>query len=229
MKVKAHVEYEIKLDGCSYLLDNKKFQLLENILNTGSITEASKLSDISYRTALNYIDKIESNLNTKIIKTTKGGSGGGGGSSLTEEGLFILKECKKINIVTELTKKRNEIIAVILKIDADEGLMYLKMDEYQIKIPLNKNYEVGDEVLALIRYDNIFLMNEPVNSSIKNIFKGTVTELKLHRGMLRVKTQIGQTDFYCDITTSNQKDLDLTIGKEIYLGFNAMSVATLKL
>ena len=229
MKVKAHVEYEIKLDGCSYLLDNKKFQLLENILNTGSITQASKLSGISYKTALNYIDKIESNLNTKIVKTTKGGSGGGGGSKLTEEGLFILKECKKISIITELTKKRNEIISTVYKTDEDEGIMYLEMDEYNIEIPLNKNYKVGEKVLALIRYDNIFLMNEPVNSSIKNVFKGTITELKLHRGMLRVRTQIGQTDFYCDMATSNQKDLNLTIGKEIYLGFNAMSVATLKL
>ena len=97
--VKAGVEYKINVDGNSFLLDSKKYQLLESILDTGSLTEAAKLIKVSYRTALNYIEKIESTLNVKIVNTTKGGKGGGGGTSLTEEGYSILKECKKINAI----------------------------------------------------------------------------------------------------------------------------------
>ena len=93
--VSAGVEYKINVDGNSFLLDSKKYQLLEYILDTGSLTEAAKSISVSYRTALNYIEKIESTLNVKIVNTTKGGKGGGGGTTLTEEGYSILKECKK--------------------------------------------------------------------------------------------------------------------------------------
>ena len=115
--VKAGVEYKINIDGNSFLLDSKKFQLLVAISDTGSLTAAAKSIDVSYRTALNYIEKIESTLNVKIVNTTKGGKGGGGGTSLTEEGYSILKECKKVNAIMELHKDVNEIEAEIVDID----------------------------------------------------------------------------------------------------------------
>ena len=66
--VSAGVEYKINVDGNSFLLDSKKYQLLEYILDTGSLTEAAKSISVSYRTALNYIEKIESTLNVKIVR-----------------------------------------------------------------------------------------------------------------------------------------------------------------
>ena len=39
--VKAGVEYKINVDGNSFLLDSKKYQLLESILNTESMTESA--------------------------------------------------------------------------------------------------------------------------------------------------------------------------------------------
>ena len=78
--VKADVEYKINFNDNAFLLDHKKFKLLEGILNTGSITDASKLIDVSYRTALNYINKIETALNVSVVSTSKGGKGGGGGA-----------------------------------------------------------------------------------------------------------------------------------------------------
>ena len=205
--VKAGVEYKINVDGNSFLLDSKKFRLLESILDTGSLTAAAKSIDVSYRTALNYIDKIESSLDVKIVSTTKGGKGGGGGTSLTEEGYSILKECKKINAIMELHKDVNEIEAEVIKVDDAKGVMTIKMHDFEINAPLNRNYEVGDKLLALISYDNIFLMLEPQTSSIRNILKGQ----------------------FSDITLSAEKELNLSIGKEVFVGFKAMSVATLKL
>jgi molybdate transport system regulatory protein len=40
---------------------------------------------------------------------------------------------------------------------------------------------------------------------------------------------VGGVELCCDITVSAEKELNLNIGKEVYLGFKAMSVATLKL
>ena len=227
--VKAGVEYKINVDGNTFLLDNKKYQLLEYILDTGSLTESAKLAKISYRTALNYIDKIESTLQVKIVSTSKGGKGGGGGTTLTEEGYSILKECKKINAIMELHRDVNEIEAEILAIDESKGVMNVKMSSFNVNIPLNKNYAVGDKVLALISYDNIFLMLEPQKSSIRNIIKGNIVEMRLNNEIIRVNVDIGGINIYSDITVSAEKELNLTIGKEVFIGFKAMSVATLKL
>lgn len=227
--VKAGVEYKINIDGNSFLLDNKKFQLLEYILDTGSLTAAAKLINVSYRTALNYIEKIESTLDVKIVNTTKGGKGGGGGTSLTEEGYSILKECKKINAIMELHKDVNEIESEIVDIDDIKGVMTIKMNNFEINAPLKRNYEVGDKLLALISYDNIFLMLKPQTSSIRNILKGQIVEMKLENEVIRVRIDVGGIDIYSDITLSAEKELNLSIGKEVYVGFKAMSVATLKL
>lgn len=227
--VKAGVEYKINIDGNSFLLDSKKFQLLESILDTGSLTAAAKSINVSYRTALNYIEKIESTLNVKIVNTTKGGKGGGGGTSLTEEGYSILKECKKINAIMELHKDVNEIEAEIVDIDDAKGVMTIQMHEFRINAPLNRNYEIGDKLLALISYDNIFLMLEPQTSSIRNILKGQIVEMKLENEVIRVRIDVGGINLCSDITLSAEKELNLSIGKEVYVGFKAMSVATLKL
>ncbi|ADC47987.1 molybdate transport system regulatory protein ModE [Methanobrevibacter ruminantium M1] len=227
--VKAGVEYKINIDGNSFLLDEKKFNLLLYINESGSITEAAKRTKISYRTALHYIEKIETTLNIAIVSTKKGGTGGGGGTKLTEEGLQIVKECKKINAIMELHRDVNELEAEILEVDASKGIMKIKMEDLTMTMPLNKKYVVGDKILALISYDNIFIMLEPQASSIRNIFKGIVTEMRLQDEMVRVKIDIGGVDIFSDITLSAGKDLDLNLGKEVYIGFKALSIATLKL
>ena len=227
--VKAGVEYKINIDGNSFLLDSKKYQLLESILDTGSLTQAAKIIDVSYRTALNYIDKIESTLDVKIVSTTKGGKGGGGGTVLTKEGYSILKECKKINAIMELHKDVNEIEAEVISVDESKGVMTIRMHSFEISTPLKRNYEVGDKLLALISYDNIFLMLEPQTSSIRNILEGQIVEMRLENEIIRVKIDVGGVILCSDITVSAEKELNLTIGKKIYVGFKAMSVATLKL
>ncbi len=227
--VKAGVEYKINIGDESFLLNNKQYNLIENIHNTGSITKAAKSVNVSYRTALNYIEKIESTLGLKIVSTTKGGKGGGGGTTLTDDGFSIIKECKKINAIMELHNDVNEFLSEIYSIDESKGVMKIKAGDLLINAPLNKDYEVGEHVLALISYDNIFIMLEPYVSSIRNVFKGKIVEMKLENEIIRVKMSIGGLMFYSDITLSAEKDLNLTIGKEVYIGFKAMSVATLKL
>jgi molybdate transport system regulatory protein len=129
----------------------------------------------------------------------------------------------------ELHKDVNEIEAEIIDINAVKGVMTIKMNEFQINAPLNRKYEIGDKILALISYDNIFLMLEPQKSSIRNIIKGTIVEMRLNAEIIRVNVDVGGVNIYSDITVSAEKELNLTIGKEIYIGFKAMSVATLKL
>ena len=238
--VTAGVEYNINVDGNSFLLNEKKFKLLTYINETESITEAAKLTKISYRTALNYIDKMETTLDIAVVSTRKGGSGGGGGTKLTAEGLQILKECKKINAIMELHRETNELEAEIINIDHEKGDMTLKIKDLELTIPLNKQYAVGDKILALISYDNIsitlrphksslYKALQPQNSSIRNVLEGTVTELKLKDETVRVRISVSGVDIYADITLSALKDLNLELGKEVFISFKALSIATLKL
>ena len=227
--VKADVEYKINLDGKSFLLDRKKYSLLLNIMEYNSLTVTSKKMGISYKTALNYIDRIEDALDVKIVDTTKGGTGGGGGAKLTDEALSIVKECKKINAILELHTNVNEIEAKVVAIDEIKGIMTIKKDNFKINAPLNREYKMGDDLIALISYDNIVLMLEPQTSSIRNIMKGTIVEMKLEGEIIRVKIDVGGVFIFCDVTVSAEKELNLSLGHEIYLGFKAISVATLKL
>ena len=238
--VTAGVEYNVNVDGKSFLLNEKKFNLLTYINGTGSITEAAKLSKISYRTALNYIEKMESTLDIAIVSTRKGGSGGGGSTELTTEGLQILKECKKINAIMELHRETNELEAEIIRLDGENGDMTLKIKELELTIPLNKQYGVGDRILALISYDNIsitlrphkssiYKALQPQNSSIRNVLEGTVTELKLNDEKVRAKINVSGVDIFADITLSAMKDLNLELGKDVFISFKALSIATLKL
>lgn len=54
---KVDVEYKINLDGNYFLLDSKQYQLLESILDSGSLTKSAKTVKISYRTILNILIK----------------------------------------------------------------------------------------------------------------------------------------------------------------------------
>ena len=228
-EVKAGVEYKIDFDGKTFLLDGKKYDLLNFINTSGSITNAAKLTKIAYRTALNYIYKIETALEISIVNTTKGGKGGGGSASLTSEGLMILKECKKINAIMELHRELNEIEATVVAVNNSKRIMTIQINEVNITIPLNEKYSVGDKILALISYDNIFIMLESQESSIRNIFKGIIKEMSLKNDMIRVKVDIGQVDLFSDITLYASEDLNLNLGKEVYVGFKALGIATLKL
>ncbi|MBZ9570379.1 TOBE domain-containing protein [Methanobrevibacter sp. TMH8] len=228
-KVKAGVEYKINVGENNFLLNSKKFQLLNNINSLGSITEAAKLTRISYRTALNYIEKIESSLEISVVSTSKGGKGGGGSAKLTSEGKLILKECKKINAIMELHKEVNELEAIVISINKEEQVMTIKLNNIDITIPMNEKYHVGDKILALISYDNIFIMLKPQESSVRNIFKGQITEISLNEEMIRVKVDVGGIYLYSNITRSAEENLNLKLGKDVYLGFKAVSIATLKL
>ena len=151
-------------------------------------------------------------------------------STLNQVYVFTKKKgSKTIRYYTSTSNSVNEIESEVLDIDESKGIMTVKMKQFEINTPLNRNYKVGDKLLALISYDNIFVMLEPQTSSIRNIIKGRIIEMKLEKEVIRVKIDVGGLNLYSDITLSAEKDLNLTIGKEVYIGFKAMSVATLKL
>lgn len=69
-----------------------RYQLLKNIHDTNSMKLAAKNMGICEKTAHNYVRKMESRLNKKIIKTYKGGKNAGGSTKLTAFGKFLVRK-----------------------------------------------------------------------------------------------------------------------------------------
>lgn len=75
--------------GDKEVLNETKAKLLFLISRTGSILSASKILNLSYSRAWEYIIKIENILGMKVIEAKRGGRGGGG-TRLTENGYKLL-------------------------------------------------------------------------------------------------------------------------------------------
>ncbi len=80
----------LEFDGES-LLGKGGAELLENIDRTGSLAQAARNLNISYRYAWGYLKKIEKRIGRPVVETFKGGMDGGGGMKLTPVGKYLLR------------------------------------------------------------------------------------------------------------------------------------------
>lgn len=74
----------------SGIFGDGKYYLLKTIEQTGSLKEAAKIRNISYRKAWGDLKKAESGLGFSLITKIRGGKGGGGSTVLTEKGKTLI-------------------------------------------------------------------------------------------------------------------------------------------
>jgi molybdate transport system regulatory protein len=77
-----------------------KADLLEHIVDTGSIAAAGRRMSMSYRRAWLLVDEMNHMFKMPVVTTAKGGKGGGGGAVLTELGQDVLKRYRNMQTVT---------------------------------------------------------------------------------------------------------------------------------
>jgi len=227
--VKGGPQYRLKLDDKIVLLNKRKFKLLKFIDECGSIMKASKQAHIPYRSALKYIENLENEVNNSVVSTKRGGRGGGGGSKLTKEGKLILKEYRKVDSILKMHADVNEIEGKICDIDVENKIANIYLDGNKVILPLRGNFNVGDKVLVLISPDDIFVMLEPQESSVRNVFKGKITSMELKNNLVRLNVNLGETSLFVDVTEYAREQLDLNLGKNVYIGFKAAAIAMVKL
>lgn len=80
----------LKIDFSGHRLGPGKIELLEFIVETGSISQAAKKMAMSYRRGWLLIDELNSMFGGLLVETSAGGSGGGG-AKVTSLGLKIIK------------------------------------------------------------------------------------------------------------------------------------------
>ncbi len=226
---KYKLDIEVEIGDKTISLNNKKSKLLHCIDEYGSIIKASKETGIPYRTALKNIEIMENELGSPIVFTKRGGKGGGGSSKLTKEGKEILFKFIKINRVLKKHSDMNELKGTIVEINNEKKIMHVVLDKKEIILPTSKNFNVSEKVIITISPNNIFVVLEPQKSSVRNILEGTITEMQFKDDKVRLTVNTDEKDIVVDITEFSRKELDLNLGKKVFIGFKAASVDVIKI
>jgi molybdate transport system regulatory protein len=94
LEVKPSFKLWFEFHG-KYIFGEGAFRLLQKIQEEGSLNAATKILGMSYRYAWGLIRDIEGHLGRSVIKTQRGGRHGGK-TELTETGLFLTTNYKKL-------------------------------------------------------------------------------------------------------------------------------------
>jgi molybdate transport system regulatory protein len=90
-------EFKLSFEGKGRrtVIDQTDAVLLRYVSEKNSLTEAAKAAGVSYRNAWNRMKRLESYIGKRILETKVGGRAGGG-AELTESGLALLKEFRRV-------------------------------------------------------------------------------------------------------------------------------------
>ncbi|RJS49968.1 MAG: transcriptional regulator [Methanobacterium sp.] len=222
-------EYNLNINGKTLLLDKKRFDLLKKIDSCGSIMNASKKTGVPYRSALKYIEVMEEKVGTGVVYTKRGGKGGGGGSQLSATGKLILKEFTKVQQALRRIEDVNELEGFISHIEQQRKLMYVDFNGQNVIMPMDQDFAVGDGVILLISPEDIFITLEPIKSSARNIMPGQIAGLKIHNDLVRLEILLNNGELIkVDVTQYSKDKMSLDLGKQIFIGFKAVSISLVR-
>ncbi len=111
-------KYEIRLRHWVFIDDIKffgpgRYELLEHIEQTGSISKAATAMGLSYKKAWAMVDAMNTKGKSPYVITQKGGAHGGG-TVLTDTGKQVMQAYKKLNEkLLEIIKAEKELLSVI--------------------------------------------------------------------------------------------------------------------
>ena len=113
-KVNFGIKFWLEFESKS-ILGSGWAELLKNIEKNkeGSLTQAAKECNYSYKYAWNILKRIEKRTGKPIVITGKGGSGGGGWVKLNDWGKFLLNIYKEYQKeITKIEKKLSETMKI---------------------------------------------------------------------------------------------------------------------
>ena len=113
-KINYGIKFWLEFEGKS-ILGSGWAELLKNIEKNkeGSLTQAAKECNYSYKYAWNILKRIEKRTGKPIVITGKGGSGGGGWVKLNDWGKFLLNIYKEyLKEIINIEEKLKETIKI---------------------------------------------------------------------------------------------------------------------
>jgi molybdate transport system regulatory protein len=232
------------LDSDTPFLLEKRIKLLSAINEVGSISKASKLVPMSYKTAWEAIDNINNLCPKIVVKKETGGKGGGGailtlyGRNLLDTYQILQKEHDKfLSALTQLTdfntgtlkslqrftmqiSARNQILGTIEKIEVDK-----------VNANIILKTKSNQRIISSISKNSIENLNLEINKEVLAIFKSNnvmiaTNELKGFSARNKLKGVISNLNFSevnCEVTVMiNETDcitsvITSTAAKELEL------------
>ena len=110
-------------------------------------------------------------------------------------------------------------------ISADRGL--LRIETGELIIDASGDMEVGSQVYAFLRPENIVLSKTSTQSSIRNSIQGKVTDIWMLGALVRVKVDCGVI-LNALITRQSAEEMGIFPGVPVYAQFKASSVHVLR-
>ena len=101
LKVRVRVDFD-----ATRAVGPGKIALLERMRDTGSLSQAARELDMSYRRAWQLLDSLNTSFNGPVIVTSIGGKGGGG-SEITQLGLALIDAYRALE--KEMTARAQEV------------------------------------------------------------------------------------------------------------------------
>lgn len=229
--LKAHLVLE--KNGNTFL-GKTRMALLEEIHQTGSISQAAKIVGISYKGAWDAIDHLNNLSENPLVKKCAGGKHGGG-TKITEHGHALMSNFRKIEIqykknliqnqktfkrFSMLTSAQNQFTGKVTKIvkgtiNAEVKLKLAKNLEITAVIPNNSLIELalnkGSLAHALFQSSSVVIStNTNLKISARNQFSGKVQ--RIEKGALNSEVTIQLNDFKtisCNINNTSVEELEL--------------------
>ncbi len=259
MKTKAfYLESDLllKKDEDDFL-NIKKITLLENVQDYGSIAKASKASGITYKTAWNWIDKMNRLSPSSLVEKVSGGKDGGGTvvTTYAKELMRIYYEIDALHQkhlaslqsslshlegdITKNTFSFSRLDAEIAEIHKNE-----KSVEYLLKLKCGSNViayssikfmtihalEVGSKLVVLVESDAVSVSKaDKKEISSRNKLKTKIIDIIFEdKDVLLTLSLSENQNLTSRITLKSFEDLQLEKGNEIMAIFKAYNVTLLQ-
>jgi len=111
------------------------------------------------------------------------------------------------------------------KILSENGQTYLYTDNLKISVVTENIY---NEVIGVLRPDDIFVSKLPFESSARNCFNGIITKIEYLGNIYILTVNVNGTELETVITKQSLISMNLNKGDEVYLTFKATAVHLLK-
>ena len=255
-KIAFTLESDLQLtSNTEEFLSPKRVQLLENIIIYGSMSKAAKTSDISYKTAWAWIDKMNFLSSKPIVQRISGGKGGGGTivTAFAKELIFRFKELEALhdkhleslgrsvefhdngNIQDSIFSRLNAKVIEITeyKNRASLSLILDTKEVINAQVPMEfvkiNSLEIGSEVCALIESEEVSVSTfDEQELSSRNRLQTKVKEIIIHEDEVLLKLSLNNGEVInAQITSSSYNELKIKKEDELLAIFKTYSITLL--
>lgn len=186
--------FMLQKDEQNFIL-NKRIQLLKEIDKTGSISQAAKNVPMSYKTAWEAVDLMNSLSDKTLVEKTTGGKQGGG-SILSDYAQQLIKTYDKVEEISQ-----------------------------KFILEINKEVDFSSQINPITPTNLINLERIAMQISARNIFIGKIIRLTESKVNVLVQIELRNGQYLSSVITKNAAEhLQLTMGKTVKAIIKASSV-----